>query len=1492
MRMRMINYYSIYIYSLSIFYGDNFLEERQRICFMIFMTNNMRYRRQHKGRFLNRTITGFVCFIFLTNVIIGILGHPVQSVLDNTQTIDVSSIADSQVCKAYPSSNYGTKAYMYVQSASSGYKDERAWMKFNISSAIPPGSSILSASVRMYCWKADGPSMHADIHPSLTDNWGEYTITWANQPSYQTAQDTVYLVQGNTHVWYEWDVTSFVQAQWSIGDSVLSFVVRAQTENTPTTKTFAFDSKEWSSGSYAPRIRIRYTSGPQEPGHNFTIFHFNDVHSRLLPHDLDIPGRDDMPILETVGGAAYFTTKMLELKNVQPESLVLCAGDIFEGGILGDLRYGNGTMRWLNLLDAQLERLGGRGIDAICVGNHDVRTLQYINELKYNASFPVLSINLCYQGTTIPYFSPFTIVTVNDTRIGILGFTHDGYQEFSPEVDAIMDLKPCVWDDSSSSTIDVKDYVQELREMHGCDIVVFLAHIGHNRIVSGTDQLIVDVGCAPPEIIVAGHWHTFTDTAWQPKTLNGKSVIVEAAAYLQCIGELQMTGGTYCNAMKHFIKNDEITANEETKNLLAELWDEYNATAPRYNLEDVIGYTLQDLRGDKDKWWTLNEYPWSGDNIAGEWICDGMQWKVEQLGYNCDLAMQSGGGIRRDVKAGPITYREIYETYPWNDDELVLIRMSGQQIWNYIKQDYVGTSFSKDWVVFADDGDITQITYQGAPIGLSTVYDVAISEYMYHHEFQGYSGTCIGTRIRDSVVEYTALCPEENPLHVQGPRYVMNTEFSGGFTAVVTAMNDVNSQPYFDCGFIRLLTATEDTIENRGTYVPVDLVNPDGSINKYHQFSESMLYRSHLGFPEDSLHVGDIICVYVEGGFYAGNPQLVDQEGILADGVIYNIIGHDESLARPDVKPDIASFWDEWHENHYVKFYAKKIGGTQIRDYRGMTTTSYKIDGYYTKTLPGVIGDILEITGMNTQRDGSRRLRIATVTVAPAGYPGFSKIDEYVMMEPDNILLQATAMDPDGMIVNVEFFYRYSSNGVTWGSWTRCGSVSSAPWDYTFTFVDGDGYYEFYTVATDNSGNREDAPLYADINILFIQNQPPVAVDDVDSVDENSADNKIDVLANDIDDGSLSIIDVSDPLHGIAVTDGYYVYYTPDPNYHGTDEFFYTLCDDHGATDSAMVMITVMPQRLPDIVIDSTSFKYFIAPSSVISPRLAPYILVTATITNKGNAPVTQPFFVIFCKAGTNTAWEPMNASFIGKTRIRALDVGDSTDAVIQWRLQPDVQAISIIADSGQVISESNENNNQAIVDLPHFMLWKSLMTKSEVYTKLGQQHHTSSAQKVVHTATIALRKCVYIEPVAYLKFMVSIADHELQVGKELDGQIPPVLLERYTARVQKMREMIDHLLNLFSPQEICWKDAHIVGELQLEICDIVKIIKLPLGDVNGDGSVTFDDIDPFIYALTHTEEQFQDRYPSGSYWAADCNLDGVVDRFDVDPFVALVGGK
>src|SRR5262249_46678647 len=161
-------------------------------------------------------------------------------------------------------------------------------------------------------------------------------------------------------------------------------------------------------------------------------------------------------------------------------------------------------------------------------------------------------------------------------------------------------------------------------------------------------------------------------------------------------------------------------------------------------------------------------------------------------------------------------------------------------------------------------------------------------------------------------------------------------EYSGGYRAVVTMMNDNDSKPVFEDAFIRLLSANDETLARRGSrQVPTSIVNADGSVVASNRLAEQELYRSFLGFKTGALLPGDILEVLGKASFFGGDPEFVDQEGVYGDGQEFRIVGHDASLAKPAFVSSIDAFLNDNYKNHYVKFLARKIASDTVVDQNG-----------------------------------------------------------------------------------------------------------------------------------------------------------------------------------------------------------------------------------------------------------------------------------------------------------------------------------------------------------------------------------------------------------------------------------------------------------------------------------------------------------------------------------------------------------------------------
>ena len=106
------------------------------------------------------------------------------------------------------------------------------------------------------------------------------------------------------------------------------------------------------------------------------------------------------------------------------------------------------------------------------------------------------------------------------------------------------------------------------------------------------------------------------------------------------------------------------------------------------------------------------------------------------------------------------------------------------------------------------------------------------------------------------------------------------------------------------------------------------------------------------------------------------------------------------------------------------------------------------------------------------------------------------------------------------------------------------------------------------------------------VNVVF-QSEVPIAVDDSFNVPQNTSNQPLNVLANDIVStaGSLRIIRTTTSSAGVVPTitaGGRSILYTPRTGFTGTDQFTYTIQDGAGKTSSAVVTVHMQPGSVND----------------------------------------------------------------------------------------------------------------------------------------------------------------------------------------------------------------------------------------------------------------------------------------------------------------------
>jgi len=121
------------------------------------------------------------------------------------------------------------------------------------------------------------------------------------------------------------------------------------------------------------------------------------------------------------------------------------------------------------------------------------------------------------------------------------------------------------------------------------------------------------------------------------------------------------------------------------------------------------------------------------------------------------------------------------------------------------------------------------------------------------------------------------------------------------------------------------------------------------------------------------------------------------------------------------------------------------------------------------------------------------------------------------------ITITATADDTLSGIQNVTFYYRYSTDNTTWDGWVNNGTDTISPWTRTITFSNGTGYYQFYSIATDNVSNTETSSGAADAICGYDFTAPASSVDTISPYWSTTTPLSITATANDATSGVRNV---------------------------------------------------------------------------------------------------------------------------------------------------------------------------------------------------------------------------------------------------------------------------------------------------------------------------------------------------------------------------------
>lgn len=426
--------------------------------------------------------------------------------------------------------------------------------------------------------------------------------------------------------------------------------------------------------------------------------------------------------------AAYIKRVRAAAEEAGEGVLLLDSGDIFQGTRLGEQTQGGAIIEWMNEID----------YDAMVLGNHDFDVgWDNAKRLVGMCEFPALGANVIVgeTGERVDWAEPYTMVEAAGVRFGILGIVTRDTRTLVPK----KELGPV---DFGAADEFAREYVPRI-QAEGADVVLLLGHMGvpssnqtNMRTVEknvatasedrGKGLNAQELVHAVPgiDIMVGGHIHWGLRKPYEDP--------VTHSTCFQTYGRLSGLG--------HII----LLIDAETKTFAG--WEQAHSDGAEVTLfqdyiwpdpehEATIGSAVAEAEEGMDQvLCMLKSHLGRGnaEHILGQVVADAFRYAAD-----ADVAFTNRGGIRKELRRGGVTPRDLYEVLPFNN-ELELYAVSGAVLREMLETGVSGgrrdLQLSGAEIVVDQarpNGEkLLDISVNGAPLDPDAEYKVVTTSYL------------------------------------------------------------------------------------------------------------------------------------------------------------------------------------------------------------------------------------------------------------------------------------------------------------------------------------------------------------------------------------------------------------------------------------------------------------------------------------------------------------------------------------------------------------------------------------------------------------------------------------------------------------------------------------------------------------------------------------------------------------------------------------------
>lgn len=400
-----------------------------------------------------------------------------------------------------------------------------------------------------------------------------------------------------------------------------------------------------------------------------------EVSGTLAAYELTGQAADDIVVLYTNDvhnayersanclGYASVAQYKKQLESLGYEVELVDMGDAIQGGIIGTLSKGQYIV----------DIMEKTGYDIAIPGNHefDFGMENFLNLAsgENKADYAYISCNFVDLRTGKTVLEPYKIVTYGDMKVAYVGVTTpETFTKSTPtyfqDKDGNYIYGFCEGDNGQELYTQVQNTVDAAKEA-GADYVVVLGHVGVDEASTPWTSKEIIANTTGIDVFLDGHSHSTIKMDECTDKEGNKVLLSSTGTALTSLGELRIDKNdkTAKSSLVTSISMEDAETLAFVKDTTAKFEEKKNEKVA----ESEISLVINDPETGK----RLVRYQ---ETNLGDLCADAYRTLL-----GADVAFVNGGGVRKDIAAGDITYGDIINVHPFGN-AACLIEATGQQI--------------------------------------------------------------------------------------------------------------------------------------------------------------------------------------------------------------------------------------------------------------------------------------------------------------------------------------------------------------------------------------------------------------------------------------------------------------------------------------------------------------------------------------------------------------------------------------------------------------------------------------------------------------------------------------------------------------------------------------------------------------------------------------------------------------------------------------------